>query len=277
MAGRTKVFGHLPQWLLLPIMLFICHTAVSAGPAIITHVQGIEILPETIINAESSTIIIAGTADPDANIAIYSGGSKVAETTSMPDSSWTATVKNIMNGAHTFHATVDNWPRTSDSSNMVNVTVASTVEEPPAYMFYINYQSNRNDGELSTASSSVFITMFTNDPEGITTARISNDGLFYDTWPSPQLAPASTAWELESSPGLKTIHMKFYNADAEESDVITRQIQYLPGYTSHIGNNEDLTYPSASYDEYQGENKYGKPRIDATQPASGTSLKLVSP
>lgn len=272
-----KLFKNLSTAVLLVILL-VCSVELPALTPTITHVQGIEVIPESTINAVSSTIVFAGAADSGRTITLFRNGTPVAQTIAIMNNTWEVSAKNIMNGTHSFSASPETWPETSTESNRVSVAVdTSASSEPPAYMFCINYNTVKDHPEMTTASSSVFITLFTNDPAGITSAKISNDGLFFETWNTPQLSPASYAWQLEESAGTKTVYMKFYNADADESEVVTQQISYYPNFKTHSGSQADKTYPAGAYDEYPGENKYGAERTSSSQPVTGTSLRLTIP
>lgn len=273
----NKLFKLSPAAILLVFMLGCCVELLAVTP-VITHVQGIEVAPATTVNVISSTITFAGTADAGNTITLFSNGNPVAQTIAIMNNTWEVSAKNIMDGTHIFSVIPENWPETSTESNRVSVAVdTSASSEPPAYMFHINFDALRGYSELTTASSSVLITLFTNDPAGITSAKISNDGIFFETWNTPQLSPASYAWTLEESPGIKTVYMKFYNTDADESEVVTQQIGYYPYFKTHSGNQVDKTYPAGAYDEYPGENKYGAERTSNSQPVTGTSLILTVP
>ncbi len=254
----------------------ICKVSHASTTPVITHVNAIEV-DGTPVTSNSATILFSGTATAGDEIKLYSAFGLAGSTNTLGNGTWSFTASNIMDGGHSFTAVIEDWPRTALVSSSVSVNVdTSASAEDPGYTFLIN---RRADGspETSTSSINVKVSLFTNDSEGIASARISNDGIFWQTWNAPAPAPDTHDWALENSAGIATIYMKFYDADANESAVITRQIGYYPVAAGHTGSAAGQTYPSATYDEYQGENKYGSSRIDVSQPETGTSLKLVTP
>ncbi len=144
-------------------------------------------------------------------------------------------------------------------------------------MFYINKKPGANLSELTTATETVFITLTIDDPSGVASATISNDGVSWTTWDLPANDPASYPWVLDSVPGTKTIHMKFRDKVGNTSSEFTETIDFYPGFVIHTGLKDDSTYPVDTYDEYSGQNKYGTDRTKTDSPTEGRSLILKTP
>ncbi|MDD2999561.1 MAG: hypothetical protein PHV05_10915, partial [Candidatus Riflebacteria bacterium] len=152
---------------------------------------------------------------------------------------------------------------------------------PPAYStnaFYINKKPDAELGESTTATATVHLTFMVTDPSGVASARVSNDGSTWTTFLNPALNPSSYTWNLTSSAGLKTVYIIFTDKVGHAGAPTSQQIEYFPSFTIFVGSRDDRTYPTDTYDEYTGQNKYGAQRSSDTEaPNQGTSLKLVKP
>lgn len=259
------------------IFLFV-PVFVLATP-VITQIQGIDVTEGVPVNLTVSEIEFSGTSAPGTSIEIRCNGRKAAQAVVGGDGQWSASAGSFLTGTYVFHAVREDWPQTPEESSpaTVNIDLSGNPLPPAVYSFEINFNSVNNTSERLTVSNQVFLTFFTNDPAGIASAKVSNDNLFWETWNNPPLAPASTAWQLENTEGNKTVYVKFYDADLNESNTVSREIGYFTGILKESGDAASGVYPSSAYDEYTGENRYGRPRTSTIQPDKGSSLKLVVP
>lgn len=140
--------------------------------------------------------------------------------------------------------------------------------------FFINKKAGVALGEASTATTTVYLTFTITDPTGISRAEISNDGSTWVIMDFPALSPASHKWNLEPSPGIKTVSIIFTDGTGHATPVAQQTIEYRPQYRAYKGNRDERSYPTDTYDEYYGQNKYGSPRTDANSPGTGVSLRL---
>lgn len=264
-----------------PAALFVaCFIPVLAlASPVITQVQGIDVTEGAPVNLTVSELQFTGTSTPGTSLEIRCNGRKVAQTIVGGDGQWSVSAGSFLTGTFIFYAVAEDWPKTPAESSpvTVNIDLSGNPLPPAVYSFEINYNSANQTSEGLTLSSQVFLTFFTNDPAGIASAKVSNDNLFWETWNNPPVAPGSTAWQLENTEGNKTVYVKFYDADLNESDTVSREIGYFAGISTESGDTTSGVYPSSAYDEYSGENRYGKPRTSVSQPDKGTSLKLVAP
>ncbi len=157
------------------------------------------------------------------------------------------------------------------------IRVDLTPPSPAVAAFYINKKDGEFVGESTTATSVVRLTFTVSDPSGISKAAISNNGSTWVSFLNPALDPASHPWTLDLTPGPKTVHAIFTDGLGHASAVMQQNIEYWPVYKAFIGTRADQNYPTDTYDEYYGQNKYGADRKDASAPQQGTSLRLVKP
>jgi len=251
---------------------------VTATP-VITQIQGVEISEGIPINLTVSELEFSGTSAPGTSVEIRHNGRRAGQTITGGDGLWSVAAGSFLTGTFVFHAVVEDWPRVPQESTpaTVNIDLSANPVPPAAYSFEINYNQTNHTSEKLTISNQIFLTFFTSDPAGIASLKVSNDNLFWETWNGPLTAPASTAWQLEDTEGNKTVYVKFYDADLNESDTVIREISYFRGISIQGGTAASGLYPSSAYDEYAGENRYGKERTSASQPDTGNSLKLVAP
>ena len=104
--------------------------------------------------------------------------------------------------------------------------------------------------------------------------QVSNNGTTWTTWNSPVLDPASYSWTLDLVPGLKTVWVMVTDGIGHTTSPFSQTIEYWPGYQAHKGTRDERSYPTDTYDEYSGQNKYGSPRTDPNAPSTGVSLRL---
>jgi len=249
------------------------------GAPLITEVEGTTVTEGVEINLTVSEINFSGTSTPGTSVEIRHNGRKAAQTITAGDGQWSVSAGSFLTGSYSFCAVVEDWPQTPEESFpvTVNVDLSGNPVPPAAYSFEINYNSSNATSERTTTSALVYLTLFTSDPAGIASVKISNDNIFWETFNNPQTAPASMTWLLENTEGNKTVYAKFYDADLNESNTISREIVYFSGVLISSGTADSGVYPSSAYDEYPGENRYGKKRSSPTQPDTGSSLLLTVP
>ena len=157
------------------------------------------------------------------------------------------------------------------------IRVDLTPPSPLDASFYINKKAGVYLGESTTATSVVYLTFTVSDPSGIAKAQISNNGTVWTTINNPLLTPASYPWTLDLVPGFKTVSVIFTDGLGHASPLAQQTIEFRPSYKVFIGTRDDRSYPTDTYEEYYGQNKYGSPRKDASAPNKGSSLRLVKP
>lgn len=135
-----------------------------------------------------------------------------------------------------------------------------------------------NQGDLSTATSSVELTFFVADPATFSTVNISQDGAIWtpNILPLPDPLPATYPLVLDST-GLKMVWVKFTYISTGVATWTTQRIRYVPSYVGVAGDRVSGSYPIETYDEYPGQNKFGTDRASSTAPQSGRSLQLQKP
>lgn len=157
------------------------------------------------------------------------------------------------------------------------IRVDLTPPSPLDASFYINKKAGVYLGESTTATSVVYLTFTVSDPSGIAKAQISNNGTVWTTVNNPLLDPASYPWTLDLVPGFKTVSVIFTDGLGHASPLAQQTIEFRPSYKVFIGTRDDRSYPTDTYEEYYGQNKYGSPRKDASAPNQGSSLRLIKP
>lgn len=249
------------------------------GAPLITQIEGIAVTEGNDINLTVSEINFSGTSTPGTSVEIRVNGQKAAQTITAGDGQWNISAGSFLSGSYSFCAVVENWPEIPEESFpvTVNIDLSGNPVPPAVYSFEINYNSSNATSEKTTTSALIYLTLFTSDPAGIASVKISNDNIFWETFNNPQTAPASMSWLLESTEGNKTVYAKFYDADLNESNTISKEIVYYSGVQISSGTAASGIYPSSAYDEYPGENRYGKQRSSANQPDTGCSLQLTVP
>jgi len=148
---------------------------------------------------------------------------------------------------------------------------------PPSFTntpFFINKKADAYLGESTTATSVVHLTFTVDDPSGVAKVQVSNNGTTWTTWNNPVLDPASYSWALDLVPGLKTVWVMVTDGIGHTTSPASQTIEYWPGYQAHKGTRDERSYPTDTYDEYSGQNKYGSPRTDPNAPSTGVSLRL---
>ena len=135
--------------------------------------------------------------------------------------------------------------------------------------------SAASTGESTTATDNVRLTFYVTDPNGVSKAEVSNDGITWLTTVSPTTGPGTyIPWELRASGGSKTVYVKFTDGLTHISPVYTQIIQYYP--LSHVlsGDKDSKVYPVNVFEEYDGQNKFGSDRSATSTPGLGKSLEL---
>jgi len=149
-----------------------------------------------------------------------------------------------------------------------------------ASAFYINKKAGLDLGEPMTATTGVYLTFMASDSSFIAKAEGSNDGTTWKTiLDNPLLnhlePTASYPWTLDLATGLKTVYVIFTDGLGHSAQ-FSQTIELLK-LDDHVATgtrfDDQRIYPTDTYDEYSGQNKYGAPNSTAT----GTSLRLVKP
>ncbi|HPT47453.1 MAG TPA: hypothetical protein PLM07_16340, partial [Candidatus Rifleibacterium sp.] len=157
------------------------------------------------------------------------------------------------------------------------IRVDLTPPSPAVAAFYINKKPGEYLGEQTTATSAVHLTFTVSDPSGVAKAAVSNNGTVWTNLLNPLLDPASHPWVLDLTPGLKTVRVIFTDGIGHVSAEMQQNIEFWPIYRAFTGTRADQNYPTDTYEEYFGQNKYGSPRTDPNAPGTGVSLRLQKP
>ncbi|GAB4272861.1 MAG: hypothetical protein Kow0029_12010 [Candidatus Rifleibacteriota bacterium] len=157
---------------------------------------------------------------------------------------------------------VDLSPPDNSSGNLFYINLPPLV--PPNPQEWID--------EQTTSTSTVYITLSVADPSGIASASISNDGVNWTTWLNPALYSASHSWVL--TPGDNTIRLLIEDTVGHVSPEKQKTIKYNPSVLLETGDRDSKIYPVDTYDEYQGQNKYGSDKSEQSVPNEGKSLRL---
>ena len=168
------------------------------------------------------------------------------------------------------------------------IRVDLTPPSPLDAAFYINKKADAYLGESTTATSVVYLTFTVSDPSGIATIKIRNIPIatpktidiiepynFTEVWSlGPNPWEDQSLWE-NPNPGVATVGVVFIDKIGHISQEFFQAIEYQPLYHVATGTRFDdqRIYPTDTYDEYSGQNKYGA----TNSTAIGTSLRLVKP
>ena len=142
--------------------------------------------------------------------------------------------------------------------------------------FYINKKDTAFEDEKTTATRTVHISLDVADPSGVSKAQFSHDGVnWIKTVNNPKnYGVTSYSWQLEDTPGIRRVYMRFEDGIGHVSLPQAKEIGYYPSSGIFEGTIGDDSYPTDTYDEYRGQNKYGTDRSNSVNPVGGKSLKL---
>ncbi|MFZ2956642.1 MAG: hypothetical protein WA705_07105 [Candidatus Ozemobacteraceae bacterium] len=165
----------------------------------------------------------------------------------------------------------------NESGSIQSSIILDTTSPAPSEgnAFAINGAITTSTSELTTGTTSAFLRFFVSDPSGVVKASISNDELIWTDIANPPLAPASVSWTLDSTPGPKTVYVKFTDGLGHETvaPYFTQIISYYPQNSSVSGLLDSNVFPIDTYDEYQDQNKYG----GGLGASEGRALRLRKP
>ncbi len=132
-----------------------------------------------------------------------------------------------------------------------------------------------NSGDQSTATTSVTLNI-ANDL-AVASACVSNTGAapwtVFDRPPiDPQVATWHVPWSLDDATGPRVVTMAFVNAVGATMTATAQSIYFAVFPSIATATRVSGGYPSDTFDEYQGQNKFGADPGDMVRPATGSRL-----